>query len=303
MISDLHRQHQLPGKTMMPETMNNVDCLENQLCRVCDEKAAGFHFGAFTCEGCKSFFGRFCNNQTVIPECKNNYVCVIDKRNRTSCKACRLKKCLSVGMSKSGCRYGRRSNWFKIHCLMQKNQQQKTSSAQILPSPNLPSPPAYPMSLPQPTPYSRPLKISSSRSPSPLNISTESATSPTSSSTASTSPPNPPPTSFHPFQPRPLQLPLFDPLSLYRLSPLLALSPLLQQHSLNQQQQSPLLTQFSDFKQQLDLLAERRLLFERLQKEASSACSTSPTPSSASTPSDSSYPSSSSPGPVDLSVK
>merc|ERR1712083_1221358 len=102
------------------------------------------------------------------------------------------------------------------------------------------------------------------------------------------------PTTFHPFHPRPinLQLPLFDPLSLYRLSPLLALSPLLQQHSLNQQQQqqqSPLLTQFSDFKQQLDLLAERRLLFERLQKEASSACS--------------SYPSSSSPGPVDLSVK
>jgi len=55
---------------MTPESMTNVDCLENQLCRVCDEKAAGFHFGAFTCEGCKSFFGRFCNNQTVIPECK-----------------------------------------------------------------------------------------------------------------------------------------------------------------------------------------------------------------------------------------
>lgn len=25
----------------------------NQQCRVCDEPAAGFHFGAFTCEGCK----------------------------------------------------------------------------------------------------------------------------------------------------------------------------------------------------------------------------------------------------------
>lgn len=25
----------------------------NQLCKVCDEPAAGFHFGAFTCEGCK----------------------------------------------------------------------------------------------------------------------------------------------------------------------------------------------------------------------------------------------------------
>merc|ERR1712079_365872 len=85
---------QLPPATNMlsQEQVNSIDPLENQLCRVCDEKAAGFHFGAFTCEGCKSFFGRFCNNQTVIPECKNNYVCVIDKRNRTSCKACRLKK-------------------------------------------------------------------------------------------------------------------------------------------------------------------------------------------------------------------
>ena len=46
---------------------------------------------------------------------------MVDRKNRTSCKACRLRKCLLVGMSKSGCRYGRRSNWFKIHCLMQRN--------------------------------------------------------------------------------------------------------------------------------------------------------------------------------------
>ncbi|KAG8312936.1 hypothetical protein J6590_013277 [Homalodisca vitripennis] len=25
----------------------------NQQCKVCNEPAAGFHFGAFTCEGCK----------------------------------------------------------------------------------------------------------------------------------------------------------------------------------------------------------------------------------------------------------
>ena len=181
--------------------LNSIDPLENQQCRVCDEPAAGFHFGAFTCEGCKSFFGRTCNNQSVIQECKNNFRCVVDKKNRTACKACRLRKCLMVGMSKSGSRYGRRSNWFKIHCLMQKNQQQKSSSAQILPSPNLPSPPTYPLTLPQPTPYSRPLKISSSRSPSPLNISTESATSPTSSSTSTSPPGNPPPTNtFHPLR-------------------------------------------------------------------------------------------------------
>ncbi|KAL0124574.1 hypothetical protein PUN28_006430 [Cardiocondyla obscurior] len=86
----------------------------NQLCRVCDEPAAGFHFGAFTCEGCKSFFGRTYNNPTNVTACRNGGTCVINRRNRTACKACRLKKCLDVGMSKSSSRYGRRSNWFKI---------------------------------------------------------------------------------------------------------------------------------------------------------------------------------------------
>ncbi|XP_066602798.1 uncharacterized protein [Prorops nasuta] len=101
----------------------NTDVM-NQLCRVCGEPAAGFHFGAFTCEGCKSFFGRTYNNLGSISECKNGGVCVINKKNRTACKACRLRKCLMVGMSKSGSRYGRRSNWFKIHCLLQEQTHQ-----------------------------------------------------------------------------------------------------------------------------------------------------------------------------------
>ncbi|KAJ8866330.1 hypothetical protein PR048_032173 [Dryococelus australis] len=73
----------------------------------------------------RSFFGRSYNNLSSITECKNNGECVINKKNRTSCKACRLRKCLLVGMSKSGSRYGRRSNWFKIHCLLQEQQQQQ----------------------------------------------------------------------------------------------------------------------------------------------------------------------------------
>ncbi|XP_052750058.1 protein embryonic gonad [Galleria mellonella] len=107
----------------------------NQQCKVCGEPAAGFHFGAFTCEGCKSFFGRTYNNISSISECKNNSECVINKKNRTACKACRLRKCLLVGMSKSGSRYGRRSNWFKIHCLLQEQQQQQINQLQTNKSP------------------------------------------------------------------------------------------------------------------------------------------------------------------------
>ncbi|XP_034937466.1 knirps-related protein [Chelonus insularis] len=115
----------------------------NQQCKVCGEPAAGFHFGAFTCEGCKSFFGRSYNNLGSISECKNGGECVINKKNRTACKACRLRKCLLVGMSKSGSRYGRRSNWFKIHCLLQEQQQQQQQQHQ-----NLTSRPPQPNSTP-----------------------------------------------------------------------------------------------------------------------------------------------------------
>lgn len=78
----------------------------------------------------QSFFGRTYNNLSSVSECKNNGECIINKKNRTSCKACRLRKCLLVGMSKSGSRYGRRSNWFKIHCLLQEQQLQQQQQHQ-----------------------------------------------------------------------------------------------------------------------------------------------------------------------------
>jgi len=255
------------------ERLNSMDPLENQMCRVCNEQAAGFHFGAFTCEGCKSFFGRSCNNQTVIQECRNNYQCVIDKKNRTSCKACRLRKCLLVGMSKSGCRYGRRSNWFKIHCLMQKNAPKMPS---VTPSPytrpSLHIPESNVPSLVQISPSAQMSPITqskpfmSSRSPSPLNTSTEtnsihSCPSPSQQNEPAVSPPPSlmsPPMLFDKSSP---STPVFDVASLYRLNPLFAVNPLLLASH-------PLLKM--DFKQQLDLLAERRAMFEKFKSEIES---------------------------------
>lgn len=70
----------------------------------------------------QSFFGRACNKSQTIPECKKNSKCVINKNTRTTCKACRLTKCISVGMSKGGSKFGRRSNWFKINFLLEEKQ-------------------------------------------------------------------------------------------------------------------------------------------------------------------------------------
>ncbi|KAK4003153.1 hypothetical protein OUZ56_004935 [Daphnia magna] len=41
----------------------------NQLCKVCGEPAAGFHFGAFTCEGCKfgTLLGMRRRNGSLLP--------------------------------------------------------------------------------------------------------------------------------------------------------------------------------------------------------------------------------------------
>uniref|UniRef100_A0A0A9YL37 Protein embryonic gonad n=1 Tax=Lygus hesperus TaxID=30085 RepID=A0A0A9YL37_LYGHE len=164
----------------------------NQQCKVCNEPAAGFHFGAFTCEGCKSFFGRTYNNLGSISECKNNGECVINKKNRTSCKACRLRKCLMVGMSKSGSRYGRRSNWFKIHCLLQEQgtlppmkvkedvEEEETPTKErrftfpaFAPySPLHLRPPSLPVPPPYQEPWPRPLTPLTPLTPAPLPLET-----------------------------------------------------------------------------------------------------------------------------------
>jgi len=73
------------------------------------------------------------NNTSSISECKNNGECVINKKTRTSCKACRLRKCLKVGMSKNGSRYGRRSHNFKLICMMQQEQASIEESVETLP--------------------------------------------------------------------------------------------------------------------------------------------------------------------------
>ncbi|XP_078517542.1 peroxisome proliferator-activated receptor gamma isoform X1 [Lissotriton helveticus] len=74
-------------------------------CRVCGDKASGFHYGVHACEGCKGFFRRTIRLKLIYDRCDLN--CRIHKKSRNKCQYCRFQKCLSVGMSHNAIRFGR----------------------------------------------------------------------------------------------------------------------------------------------------------------------------------------------------
>nr|XP_003468471.1 estrogen receptor [Cavia porcellus] len=80
---------------------------ETRYCAVCNDYASGYHYGVWSCEGCKAFFKRSIqgHNDYICPATNQ---CTIDKNRRKSCQACRLRKCYDVGMIKGGIRKDRR---------------------------------------------------------------------------------------------------------------------------------------------------------------------------------------------------
>ncbi|XP_019726315.1 estrogen receptor 2a isoform X1 [Hippocampus comes] len=72
-------------------------------CAVCQDYASGYHYGVWSCEGCKAFFKRSIqgHNDYICPATNQ---CTIDKNRRKSCQACRLRKCYEAGMTKCGMR-------------------------------------------------------------------------------------------------------------------------------------------------------------------------------------------------------
>ncbi|XP_012881199.1 PREDICTED: peroxisome proliferator-activated receptor alpha isoform X2 [Dipodomys ordii] len=80
----------VPGSTDEPPSgALNIEC------RICGDKASGYHYGVHACEGCKLVYDR-CDRS-----------CKIQKKNRNKCQYCRFHKCLSVGMSHNAIRFGR----------------------------------------------------------------------------------------------------------------------------------------------------------------------------------------------------
>ncbi|XP_051852422.1 peroxisome proliferator-activated receptor delta isoform X3 [Antechinus flavipes] len=77
----------------------------NMECRVCGDKASGFHYGVHACEGCKGFFRRTIRMKLEYEKCDRS--CKVQKKNRNKCQHCRFQKCLALGMSHNAIRFGR----------------------------------------------------------------------------------------------------------------------------------------------------------------------------------------------------
>ena len=77
--------------------------IEEELCRICGDRASGYHYNALSCEGCKGFFRRSITRGAHY-SCKFGDKCEMDMWMRRKCQACRLRRCREVGM-KEECEY------------------------------------------------------------------------------------------------------------------------------------------------------------------------------------------------------
>ena len=91
----------VPGTISSAHALANPAELKDKICEVCSDAASGYHYGVYSCEGCKAFFKRSTQGDTPTYVCPATNTCTIDKQRRKSCQSCRLMKCFNVGMTKT----------------------------------------------------------------------------------------------------------------------------------------------------------------------------------------------------------
>ncbi|XP_048456180.1 estrogen receptor 2a [Rhincodon typus] len=123
----LNREN-LRKKPVPPNSSMNSVCSRRDahFCAVCNDFASGYHYGVWSCEGCKAFFKRSIQGHNAYI-CPATNQCTIDKNRRKSCQACRLRKCYEVGMMKSDTRRDRSSYRFSRQSRLSSPQAQHGS--------------------------------------------------------------------------------------------------------------------------------------------------------------------------------
>ncbi|XP_024081035.1 photoreceptor-specific nuclear receptor-like isoform X2 [Cimex lectularius] len=101
-------------------------------CVVCGDTSSGKHYGILACNGCSGFFKRSVRRKLIYRCQAGTGRCVVDKAHRNQCQACRLKKCLSMGMNKDAPGLYRLGPIQKNHSAVQ-NERQPRNTATIRP--------------------------------------------------------------------------------------------------------------------------------------------------------------------------
>ncbi|VDK47657.1 unnamed protein product [Anisakis simplex] len=97
-----------------------------ETCRVCGDAPARMHYGVVTCFGCKGFFRRTLKRPTEYT-CRHQGNCIVDRHERNSCRYCRFKRCLEVGMDPKAVRPDRDTTGRHFEWRSRRHKQQKQS--------------------------------------------------------------------------------------------------------------------------------------------------------------------------------
>ncbi|CAG5117253.1 unnamed protein product, partial [Candidula unifasciata] len=116
------------GKQYKPQYTAELEVL----CRICGDRASGFHYGVHSCEGCKGFFRRTLKKQLVYKPCQAGSRCKIDTGTRNKCQYCRYQRCLFAGMSQDAVRFGRMPKVEREKLLADREELNCTSSRRIV---------------------------------------------------------------------------------------------------------------------------------------------------------------------------
>ncbi|XP_053693506.1 photoreceptor-specific nuclear receptor-like isoform X1 [Sabethes cyaneus] len=107
------------------------------ICVVCGDTSSGKHYGILACNGCSGFFKRSVRRKLIYRCQAGTGNCTVDKAHRNQCQACRLKKCLNMGMNKDAISQpkagtGKAMNSF-LHYAAVQNERQPRNTATIRP--------------------------------------------------------------------------------------------------------------------------------------------------------------------------